>query len=88
MAQFTPLPPDGPSPGATWTQLYQSALVELNRRRLPEAIAVARRAILDRAEQIITKPPTDEHRALNAALRTLRALEEVAAEESADPDAA
>ncbi|MGA8541093.1 MAG: hypothetical protein WB566_16445 [Terriglobales bacterium] len=88
MAQFTPFSSDGPSLGANWEQLYQSAILELNRYRLPNAIVLARRAILDRAEEIIAKPPTDEHRALNAALRTLRTLEEVAARESADPDAA
>jgi hypothetical protein len=88
MAQFTSWSSDGPPGGATWRQLYQSAVLELNRQRLPQAITLARRAILDRAEEIITKPPTDEHSALNAALRTLRTLEEVAAREAADHDAA
>lgn len=87
MAQLTSFSCDGPPLGATWKQLYQSAIFELNRQRLPQAITIARRAILDRAEQIITQPSTDEHSALNTALRTLRTLEEVAAREAADHDA-
>jgi hypothetical protein len=88
MAQSLPHLSDGPPRRATWRRLYQSAILELNRQRLPQAITLARRAILDRAEEIITRPPTDEHSALNAALRTLRTLEEVAAREAADHDAA
>lgn len=71
-----------------WRQLYESAVLELDLRRLPESITLARRAILDRAEDIMTKPTSDEHRALNDALRTLRLLEQVAAKEAANHDAA
>jgi len=49
---------------------------------LPGRILDARHAILlDRAEEIVTCPSCDEHRALNSAFRTLRTLEEVTAKE-------
>jgi hypothetical protein len=41
-----------------------------------ERIAEARHAILDRAEEILTNPSTDERAALNHALRTLQLLDE------------
>ena len=88
MAQSTPVPSDGPPLSAAWRQLYESAVLELNNRRIQERITVARRAILDRAEEIMTKPASDEQRALIAALRTLRTLEDVAAREAANHDAA
>jgi hypothetical protein len=76
------------SPGAGWQQLYESAVLELDERRLPERVAVARRAILDRVEEILTTVRTDEHRALSDALRFLLLLEEVVGKESTHPHAA
>jgi hypothetical protein len=61
-----------------------SALLQLNPERLPVAITLARCAIFDRAEEIMTNLATDEHVALNSALRILRTLEEMAAKEAAD----
>jgi hypothetical protein len=66
---------------AGWKQLYESVLLEVDDTRLPKRIAEARCAILDRAEEIQTKPPSHERHALNNALRTLRLLDEVAARE-------
>jgi hypothetical protein len=74
--------------GAGWQRLYESAVLELDERRLPERVAVARRAILDRAEEILTTVRTDEHRALSDALRFLLLLEEVVGKESTHPHAA
>src|SRR5260370_40929559 len=74
--------------GAGWQQLYTSAVLELDEGRLPERVAVARRAILDRADEILTTARTDEHRALSDALRFLRLLEEVVARESTHHHAA
>jgi hypothetical protein len=74
------LPSATPS-GATWEQLYQWAIVELDHARFQGRITDARNAILDRAEEILTLPPGTEQRALNNALKTLRVLEEVAARE-------
>src|SRR6266851_8795796 len=65
--------------GAGWQHLYTSAVLELDEGRLPERVAVARRAILDRAEEVLTTVRTDEHRALSDALRFLLLLEEVEA---------
>jgi hypothetical protein len=88
MAQANPFPSpsrsDVAASGAQWKRLYESALLELNPQRLPVAITVARRAIFDRAEEIMTKPASEEHRALNSALRILHTLEEMAAKEAAD----
>jgi hypothetical protein len=66
---------------AGWKQLYETAILEIDNSKLPKRIAEARRAILDRAEEIQTNPPSDERHALNNALRTLRLLDEVAARE-------
>ena len=74
------LPSATPS-GATWQQLYQWAIVELDHARFQGRITEARHAILDRAEEILTLPPGTEQRALNNALKTLSILEEVAARE-------
>jgi hypothetical protein len=76
-----------PPLGVGWEQLYQSAVLELNEDRFPERVAVARRAILDRVEEILTTARTDEHHALRDALHFLLLLEEVAARESAHHDA-
>jgi hypothetical protein len=94
MAQANPLPSRSPSrtdsaaPGVQWERLYESALLELNPQRVPVAITVARRAMLDRAEEIMTKPASHEHAALNSALRILRTLEELAGKEAAGYHAA
>ena len=74
--------------GTGWQRLYESAVLELDEGRLPERVAVARRAMLDRAEEILTTVRTDEHRALRDALRFLLLLEEVVAIESTHPHAA
>ena len=79
---------DGAASGSQWRSLYESALLELNPQRVPGAIMVARRAICDRAEEIMTKPASDEHVALNSAMRILRTLEELAAKEAAEYHAA
>ena len=83
--------PSGRGPtslGGGWQKLYASAVLELDERRLPERVAVARRSILDRVEEILTAVRTDEHRALSDALRFLLLLEEVVATESAHHHAA
>ncbi len=80
--------PDGASHSSQWRRLYECAVLELSPQRLPRAIALARSAIFDRAEEIMTKPASDEHSALNSALRTLRLLEEIGAREAAGHDAA
>jgi len=86
MAQANPFPSrsDVAASGVPWKRLYESALLELNPQLLPGAITIARRAIFDRAEEIMIEPASDEHCALNDALRILHTLEEMAAKEAAD----
>ena len=64
-----------------WKQLYECAVLELDPNKLPERIAEARRAILDRAEEVLAQPPDGERHALDSALSTLRMLEVVVARE-------
>ena len=65
-----------------WSQLYECAIRKPDNTKLHERVAEARHAILDRAEEILTRPSCDEHHALIAALRALRLLKEVVARES------
>jgi hypothetical protein len=89
-ANSSPFPSrsDGAATGAQWKQLYASALLETDPQRAPAAITVARRAMLERAFEIITKPVSEEHVRMNSALRMLRILEEVAGHEAAGYHAA
>jgi hypothetical protein len=73
--------PGGVSLASKWRQLYECAILELDPSKLRGRITEARHAILDRAEEILTRPSCDEHQALIAALRALRLLEEGVARE-------
>ena len=64
-----------------WKAVYEGAISDAEYSVSLDRIADARAAILDRAEEILTQPSTDERRALNHALRTLRLLEETAIRE-------
>jgi hypothetical protein len=70
------------SSASIWRELYQCAILELDHAKLACRVVEARHAILDRAEEIMTSPSCDEHRALNAALRALRLLEEMVVREN------
>jgi hypothetical protein len=74
-----------PPSSTGWRQLYESAILELDNGMLPERIAVARLAILERTEEILTEPSSSERHALSGALRALQALEEVAARNHPQP---
>jgi hypothetical protein len=67
--------PGSVSSASKWREPYERAILELDNTKLPGRIVKARHAILDRAEETLTRPSCDEHRALNAALRALRLLE-------------
>jgi hypothetical protein len=73
--------PRSASIDSQWKQLYESAILELDSTKMPSRIAEARRAILDRAEETLSYPASDENRALNNALHGLRLLEAVFAGE-------
>jgi len=60
-----------------WQRLCQAALLELDPMKLPERIAAARDAILDRVEQGHTKSPNREQLALRDALATLDSLRRI-----------
>ncbi len=81
MAKMNYVIPIATSCSSTWKQLYECAMLELDNSKLPERIAAAHRAIVDRAEEIVTNQSEDEHYALNDALRALQLLEQVAARE-------
>ena len=70
-----------PNNPCTWKDFYQSAILEPDYTKQTQRIAEARVAIFERAEEILTRPSTDEHSALNQALRMLLLLEEVALSE-------
>jgi hypothetical protein len=81
MAQLNNALPLDTSFSSTWKDLYECAMLELDNSRLPERIAAAHRAIVDRAEELVASQSDDEHYALNDALRALQLLEQVAARE-------
>jgi hypothetical protein len=78
MAQLSSVVPLAPA----WKQLYESAILELDKNKLPSRIAEARRAMYERLQEILTCSSVAEHRALNNALSSLRILEEVTGRES------
>ncbi len=81
MASTTAVATDGSIfPARKWHELYHAAIIELDNAKLPGRIAEARRAILDRAKEILTTS-RDEHYFLNDALRSLLLLEAVAERE-------
>ena len=63
-----------------WKALYEGAISDSEYVNLSR-IADARNAIMDRAEEILTHPSGDEHKALTHALRTLSLLEKTAIRE-------
>ena len=81
MAESNPLPSDSNlveaswKLDATWKQLYAAAVLELDDSKLPERIAEARAAMLDKAKDSLANSSGEERRALNDALRILRVLE-------------
>jgi hypothetical protein len=58
-----------------WQDIYQHALVETDPAKMPYQIAEAKKAVLDRVEQLHTKPVCDENRLLQDAIRVLRILQ-------------
>ncbi len=81
MASTTAAATDGSIfPSRRWHELYHAAIIELDSAKLSGRIAEARRAILDRAREILTTS-RDERYFLNDALRSLLLLEAVAERE-------
>lgn len=63
-----------------WKSLCQAAVRETDRSKLPERIAIAQNAILNRIEESIRNPSVGEQCAMDAALRTLRKLAKIPAQ--------
>ena len=61
---------------AAWKQSYQFALLEPDPAKVPGRVVDAHAAIHDRIQQLLSCPISDEHLALQAALRFLRILED------------
>jgi hypothetical protein len=78
---FSKTLPGSVSLASQWRQLYEGAILELDLSKLRGRITEAQHAILDRAQEILTRPSCHEHHALITALRALRLLEEVVARE-------
>ena len=58
-----------------WKLLYDAAVRETDRSKLPQRIATAQNAILNRIEESMRSPAFGEQCAMNDALRNLRRLE-------------
>jgi hypothetical protein len=61
---------------ASWQELYRAALFENDRRRFPERIAKAEKALIRRARELFETPGNsiDEEQAIDDALRALHCL--------------
>ena len=57
-----------------WMSLYDAAVRETDRTKLPERIASARGAILNNVEKSIRQPAIGDQCAMDEALRNLRRL--------------
>ena len=69
-----------------WQELYELAIVELDAAKLPQRIAIAYEAVLDRAEETLTMPLGREHQQLDEALRNLQALRQEIHAWKSNPD--
>ena len=57
-----------------WKKPYEAAILELDPTKLQQRISEAHQAILNRIEELLTRPSDSEQHALNDALRNLRIL--------------
>ena len=62
-------------PHSNWKELYSRAMLQTNETKMRRQVDDARNAVLDRIEEILTKPASDEHKSLNDALRFLQVLQ-------------
>jgi hypothetical protein len=69
-------------PPPKWKQLYAAAMLELDSTKLPQRIAEAYQAILNRVEDLHMRSPEGEQHALNDAVRNLRILRKMSEVES------
>jgi hypothetical protein len=81
MSQAAILPSGAVPPSANWKQLYQCAILEFDHTKLPQRIAKARHAMMDRSQELKTESKAGEFLDLEYALHMLGLLEEVATRE-------
>ena len=62
-----------PSPRPLWHELYQAAILELDRDKIPLLVERARRNLADRLRELDPQVP-DQRSELNRALNALRML--------------
>ena len=65
---------DGMPRPQDWKDLYQLAMLETDPAKLPPLIAHAHKAVLDRIQETLTKPLSDETERLSDALNGLCTL--------------
>ena len=65
---------NGDARAPQWKTPYEAAILELDPNKLQQRISEAHQAILDRVEQLRTRPSDREQQALDDALRNLRVL--------------
>jgi hypothetical protein len=65
---------DGDARVPQWKKPYEAAILELDPAKLQRRISEAHQAILNRIEELLTRPSDSEQHALNDALRNLRIL--------------
>lgn len=67
----------GCSSSENWKALFQAAMLELDKTKLPERIRDAQQAIMNQMEEFLKKETTtpDEHQMLYDALTSLRDLQ-------------
>ena len=58
----------------SWSEVYRTALLELDNKKIPERIAVARKTLTARLQDIPTSASV-EHQAIVDALNALQAVE-------------
>jgi hypothetical protein len=66
----------GETPAKQWKQLYAVAMLELDPANVLQRINDAHQAILDRVEELHTRPSDGEQHGLNDALQSVRILRE------------
>ena len=72
-------PPGAESESTNWRELYRDAILELNPSKLPQHIAEAERALIERGRELVQEAGdnSEEERALEDATYFLRALRRI-----------
>ena len=79
MAKKSSPPPRAESESTNWRDLYRDAILELNPSKLPQHIAEAERALIERGQKLVQEAGdnSEEERALEDARFFLQALRRI-----------